>query len=147
MQRISWEQYALRLAQTAAMRSQDPFVQVGAVVMRHDHSIAGIGYNGAPAGVDIDWSNRDARRPFVVHAEANALRYTRPNECYLMVTTLSPCSSCLTIAATYGIKVIRYQHKFVDSGVTDQIAAAFGIDLQQIDYEPWEQQVILQSAQ
>jgi dCMP deaminase len=130
--RLSWEQYALRLAQTAALRSEDPYVQVGAVALRHDNSIGGIGYNGAPAGVDIDWSSRDSRRPYVIHAEPNALRYTRPGECYMLVTTLEPCSNCITIAATYGIKQIRFLHSLVDSELSKRMAEKFGIKLQQI---------------
>lgn len=138
MKRLSWEQYALRLAQVAALRSEDPYVQVGAVVLRPDNSVAGIGYNGAPAGVTIDWSCRDARRPYVVHAEVNALRYVKPHECSMLIVTLAPCSSCLTVAATYGIKQIRYQHDFVDGEITRQMAEAFGIELKKIDHQEFE---------
>ncbi len=132
MKRISWEHYALRLAQVVALRSEDPYVQVGAVALRADNSVASIGYNGAPAGVTIDWSCRDARRPYVVHAEINALRYVKPHECTLMVVTLAPCASCLTVIATYGIKKIRYQFDYTDSELTRSMAQAFGIDVQKI---------------
>lgn len=135
MKRLSWEQYALRLAQVAAMRSEDPYVQVGAVVLRSDNSVAGIGYNGAPSGVTIDWSSRDARRPYVVHAEINALRYVRPHECSILIVTLAPCASCLTVIATYGIKRIRYLNDFVDCELTRQMAETFGIEITKIEYE------------
>lgn len=135
MARLSWEQYALRLAHVAAMRSEDPYVQVGAVVLRPDNSVAGIGYNGAPSGVTIDWGCRDARRPYVVHAEINALRYVKPHECSLIVVTLAPCSSCLTVIATYGIKRIRYLYEYVDVNVTAQMAETFGIEMTKIEYQ------------
>lgn len=141
MKRISWEQYALRLAQVAAQRSEDPYVQVGAVVLRADNSVAGIGYNGAPAGVTIDWSSRDARRPYVVHAEINALRYVRPHECAFMIVTLAPCASCLTVIATYGIKRVRYIADYVDSELTKHMAETFGIELKKIEVELFEREV------
>jgi dCMP deaminase len=136
MERLSWEQYALRLAHVAAMRSEDPYVQVGAVALRSDHSVAAIGYNGAPSGVAIDWGCRDARRPYVVHAEINALRYVKPYECSLLVVTLAPCSSCLTVIATYGIKRICYQNDYVDFALTQRMAEVFGIEFKKIEYQP-----------
>ena len=141
MKRISWEQYALRLAQVAAQRSEDPYVQVGAVALRADNSVAGIGYNGAPAGVTIDWSSRDGRRPYVVHAEINALRYVSPHECTLMIVTLAPCASCLTVIATYGMKKIRYQAEYVDSQLTKKMAETFGIELEKIECEDPAQEI------
>ena len=34
----------------------------GLASLRKDWSVAGVGYNGAPADIEIDWSNRDDRR-------------------------------------------------------------------------------------
>jgi deoxycytidylate deaminase len=133
--RISWEQYAMKLAQIAALRSEDPYVQVGAVALRKDHSVASIGYNGAPSGVAIDWSSRDKRRPFVVHAEINALRYVKPYECELLVVTMSPCANCLTVIATYGIKKICYQEEYVDIFSTFEMAQIFGITMVKLEPE------------
>ena len=81
MSRIDWKAYALKLAIVASERSEDKHHKVGACVLRHDNSVGGLGYNGAPSGVNIDWDNRDERRKRVVHAEVNALRYVKPNEC------------------------------------------------------------------
>ena len=46
--RPCWEEYALELAKVAAKRSEDPYLKVGASVLRYDNSVAGLGYNGAP---------------------------------------------------------------------------------------------------
>lgn len=80
MNRLTWAEYALAMADVARLRSEDPYVKVGACVLRHDHSVAGVGYNGAPPGVEIDWSDRDERRKRVIHAETNALRYVSPGK-------------------------------------------------------------------
>ena len=133
--RLSWEEYALKLAQIAAERSEDPFIKVGACVLRHDKSVASIGYNGAPSGVEIDWSNRDERRKRVLHAEVNALRYVRPNEGWLLATTLLPCSSCLQTIAAHGIKRIVYADVYERDDTTLELAEEFGIELVNIDIQ------------
>lgn len=108
MTRISWDQYALNIAAAAASRSEDPYHQVGVALMRPDHTIAAVGYNGAPSGVDIDWSDRDSRRASVIHAEANALRYVRPGEVGTLATTMMPCANCVLLMSSYGIRRVVY---------------------------------------
>ena len=129
LKRLSWEEYALALARVASLRSEDPYVKVGACVLRHDNSVAGLGYNGAPSSLNINWENRDERRKRVVHAEINALRYTKPNECYLLACNLLPCNDCLKMAASYGIKKIVFD-KFYDRDDSSlSIAKEFGLNL------------------
>jgi len=129
MKRLSWEEYALELAIIASRRSEDPYEQVGSCVLRHAHSVAGLGYNGAPKDVNIDWSNRDQRRARVIHAEVNALRYARPGECYLLACNLLPCNDCLKLAAAYGVEKIIFK-KFYDRDDSSlSIAKEFGLDL------------------
>tara|TARA_R100001163_G_scaffold59465_1_gene48234 strand:- start:2479 stop:2895 length:417 start_codon:yes stop_codon:yes gene_type:complete len=101
--------YAIELAKIAALRSEDPYVKVGCCVLRKDKSVAGLGYNGAPSGIEIDWSDRDKRRKRVLHAEVNALRYVKPNECDIIACTLLPCKSCIQMIAAYNIKKIIYK--------------------------------------
>ena len=74
--RISW---ALELAQVAASMSEDPYKKVGAVAIRPDNSIAAVSYNGSPPNIEIDWSDRDERRQYVIHAEMNAMRFIKPH--------------------------------------------------------------------
>ena len=130
--RLSWEEYALRLAEVAALRSEDPRTKVGCVLLRHDHTIASIGYNGAPSGVEIDWNNREEKHKRVIHAEQNALRMIKPNECYLAAITHTPCNDCLKSLAAYNIKKVVYRHhynKTPDHYNPGLIANEFGIVL------------------
>lgn len=108
--RIGWEEYALALADVAALRSEDPWLKVGAVVLRPDNSVASVGYNGAPSGVSLPWEDRDRRRPFVIHAEVNALRYTTPAEVKggLVAVTHRPCQACIPLISSYGINRVVY---------------------------------------
>lgn len=116
--RLSIPEYAVALAQTAAKRSEDQHRKVGCALVRNNHTVASLGYNGAPPGVELDWSDRDARRRSVIHAEANALRYVQPGECYLMATTLMPCPQCILQASAYGITEIYYLEE-LDPAVYD----------------------------
>jgi dCMP deaminase len=79
-ERLTWPEYAMELAKAAALRSEDPYRKVGACILRYDNTVAAIGYNGAPPGVEINWSDRDERRRRVSHAESAALRYIKPHE-------------------------------------------------------------------
>jgi len=46
MKRISWEEYALRMAQVASMRSEDRFKKVGACALDINNRVIGVAYNG-----------------------------------------------------------------------------------------------------
>lgn len=136
--RPTWEEYALIIAEAARTRSEDPYVQVGACILRYDFSVASVGYNGAPSGVNVDFSNRDARRPRMIHAEANALRYIRPGEAYLLATTLMPCLECVKLITAYGIEKVVFRDVIentdvYDSDLTYSIATEFGMKVLRID--------------
>jgi dCMP deaminase len=90
---MSWDEYAMSIAEAVAKKSKDPWQKVGAVILREDNSIASVGFNGFPQGQEEDWSDREERRKYVIHAEQNALRYTNPGEGKTLVSTLLPCSS------------------------------------------------------
>jgi dCMP deaminase len=130
---MNWNQYALKLAEVAALKSKDPWQTVGCCLLRPDNSVASLGYNGFPAGMEEDWSDRDERRKYVVHSEINALRYVKPDECYMAATTLLPCNDCLKSLAAYGIKKIVYKEVYKFDPSTLELAKKFGIELIQLD--------------
>lgn len=112
-QRPTWEQHAENIAYAAALRSEDPYCAVGACVLSSFDTgaiVLGVGYNGTVRGVELDWEDRQARRPYIIHAEANALRYTTPalaQNGFLAVTHF-PCQPCVLLAASYGIAAISW---------------------------------------
>ena len=129
--RSTWEEYALSLASVASLRSEDPYLKVGACALRHDNSVGALGYNGAPPGIEIDWSNRDERRKRVVHAEVNALRYINPDECYLLACTHMPCNDCLKMIAAYGVKKVIFKDVYDKDTSSLQLSKEFNIELKQ----------------
>ena len=135
--RLSWEQTAIKLAfNIAHFRSEDPYVQVGAVIIKHDNSII-LGYNGAPPGVEIDWSNRDARRERVLHAEENVLDAIKFGEAKIFAVTAMPCKRCMRNVAQKGIKKVYYIQELegYDNDFAKQLAKEFGIELVKVDLD------------
>jgi len=109
--RISWEEYALNIAQTASSRSEDPYAKVGACALNTEHMVVAVGYNGLASGKDVSydfWRNRDHRRKFMIHAEVNCLSLFKKGEAEILAVTLLPCSSCATMIAGYGISKVVY---------------------------------------
>lgn len=130
--RYDWVTTSLILAeQIAKLRCEDPYVQVGAVAVKSDKSFI-LGYNGAPSGVNIDWSDRDMRRPRVIHAEANALNFCRPGDKieFLAVTHL-PCSECIKLIKQKEINNVYYMHILpnYNNTLTRRLAEDFHINL------------------
>ena len=110
--------WLMEIANVTASRSEDPHVKVGAVAVRQDYTVIGHGYNGVPPDVELDaptWADRDARRPFIVHAEINAIRYARPGEVWSIVTTHIPCEHCMNVLGSYAISVVVYENTLGDA--------------------------------
>jgi dCMP deaminase len=132
--RPNWDQYGMSMAYAASLRSQDPFVKVGAAAFREDHSIAATGYNGAPPNVEISWNDRDERRKYVCHAELNCLRYIKPGEAKTLYVTLSPCSECIKTIGAFGINRIVYSKIYDRDTLTFDIARVYGISMEQLTF-------------
>jgi dCMP deaminase len=130
---VDWESYALAVAKVVALKSKDPYIKVGCCLLRNDNTIASVGYNGFPAGICEDWSDREERRKYVNHAEVNALRFIKPGECYLAATTLLPCNNCLKSIASYGIKKIVFEEIYKRDDTSLSVASNFGITLIQLE--------------
>ena len=134
--RLSWEKYALNLAVTASWRSEDPYVQVGACALGEDNMVLGVGYNGlAPRKnvADDFWEDRDARRPYMIHAEANCLSLFRKGEARLLAVTLLPCSSCASMIAAYDIPLVVYNEDYERDKAAKEIFNFYNIKLLKID--------------
>jgi dCMP deaminase len=115
--RINWDEYALIQAWSASLRSEDPYRKVGACALSYDNRVLGIAYNGLKTGVSVTdefWNNRDNRRPFMVHAEANLLSLFKKGECKTIALTCSPCASCATLIVAHDIKRVVCSEMYTD---------------------------------
>jgi len=110
---MTWDNRFFDLADMVGSWSKDPSTKVGAVIVRPDRTIASVGYNGFPRGVDDSpeiYDDRPKKYMRVVHAEANAILSARePLHGYtLYVTPLHPCATCSGLIIQSGIKVVNY---------------------------------------
>jgi dCMP deaminase len=132
---MNWDEYAMSIAEVVAKKSKDPWHKVGVVILREDHSVASVGYNGFPQGVEEDWSSREERSKYVIHAEQNALRYTQPGEGKILVSTLLPCRDCLKTIAAYKIKKVIYKEIYKSDPIALEIAEKMGVTVIQFQKE------------
>ena len=129
---MNWDEYAMEIAETASMKSKDPWHKVGAVILREDNSVASVGYNGFPQGVPEDWQSREKRRLLVIHAEQNALRYIKPGEGKTLYSTLLPCNDCMKTIAAYGIKRVLYRQNYETDKSSLTTAKKLGVKLERL---------------
>jgi dCMP deaminase len=76
MMPFKWDLRFLSLAKLVSTWSKDPSTKVGAVIVRPDHSIVSVGFNGFPRNMEDkpEWYlNREEKYSRIVHAEVNAL--------------------------------------------------------------------------
>jgi len=103
-----WHIRFLELAAHIATWSRDPSKKVGAVIVRPDKTIASLGFNGFPRGVednDARYQDKELKRELVTHAEINAIIHARePLHGYsLYIWPLAPCVRCAAAIIQSGI--------------------------------------------
>lgn len=99
------------LAKEVASWSKDPSSTVGAVIVRPDRTVASVGFNGFPRGVEDSSfliENRDAKLLRTIHAELNAILAAKePLVGYsLFVWPFQPCAQCAAAIIQSGIKEV-----------------------------------------
>ena len=97
--------------------------QVGALIVKNKMIISD-GYNGTPSGFENVCEENGVTKPYVLHAEANAItkiaRSGNNSEGATLYVTDSPCIECAKLIIQAGIKRVVYAR---DYRLTD------GIDL------------------
>jgi dCMP deaminase len=142
--RISMVEYGLKLAQLCAERSEDPWRKVGAVGFTMDNRIIAMGYNGFLKGstwqefieavtpwrtkVPTD-QQRELRRPYMVHAEQNLCSLVKRDELHWVAVTHNPCSSCLLLLATHGVRTIHYLEEYETDETAVKVAKFYNITM------------------
>lgn len=103
-----WDLRFIDLADYISTWSRDPSRKVGAVIVRPDKTVASLGFNGFPRGVEDTedrYNDRDTKYKFVCHAEANAILTAneRLHGYTLYVSPLYPCHECAKMIIQSGI--------------------------------------------
>ena len=125
----------LRMAQIWAENSYCRRRQVGALLVK-DKMIISDGYNGTPVGFEnICEEDDDHTKPYVLHAEANAItKVAQSNNssagATLYVTT-SPCSECPKLIIQAGIRRVVFGEYYRITDGVDLLKRA-GIEVVQL---------------
>ncbi len=96
--------------------------KVGALVVK-DKTIISDGYNGTPSGFEnVCEDENNVTKPYVLHAEANAItklaRSTNSGEGATLYVTASPCIECAKLIIQAGIRRVVYGEKYrLDDGL------------------------------
>lgn len=114
----------LRMARIWAENSYCKRRQVGAIIVKNKMIISD-GFNGTPAGFENVCEDEDnSTKPYVLHAEANAItkvaRSNNSSDGSTLYVTASPCMECSKLIIQSGIKRVVFSDLY---RITD------GIDL------------------
>ncbi|HPK30242.1 MAG TPA: dCMP deaminase family protein [Bacteroidales bacterium] len=125
----------LEMAQVWAKNSYCKRKQVGALIVK-DRMIISDGYNGTPSGFEnVCEDETGATKPYVLHAEANAItkvaKSGNSSEGATLYVTASPCLECSKLIIQAGIKRVVYHEDYRITDGIDLLRRA-GIEVQQL---------------
>lgn len=106
----------LRMAQIWAENSYCKRRKVGALVVK-EKMIISDGYNGTPSGFEnVCEDDNNVTKPYVLHAEANAItklaRSSNNSDGATLYVTASPCIECAKLIIQAGIKRVVYGEQY-----------------------------------
>lgn len=127
----------LRMARIWAENSYCKRRQVGALVVK-DKMIISDGYNGTPSGFENICEENDITKPYVLHAEANAItklaRSSNNSDGSTLYVTASPCIECAKLIIQAGIRRVVYAEKYrFNDGI--QLMERAGIKVEFLDID------------
>lgn len=129
------DQRYLRMAKIWSENSYCKRRQVGALVVKNQMIISD-GFNGTPSGFENVCEENDVTKPYVLHAEANAItklaRSHNSSDKATLYVTASPCLECAKLIIQSGIKRVIYGEQYRLSDGIDLLKRA-GIEVVQMD--------------
>ena len=131
----------LRMARIWAENSYCQRRKVGALVVK-EKMIISDGYNGTPSGFEnVCEDDNNVTKPYVLHAEANAItilaRSSNNSDGSTLYVTASPCIECSKLIIQAGIKRVVYGEKYrLEDGIN--LLKRAGIEVVLLDLENME---------
>lgn len=126
----------LEMASVWARNSYCKRRQVGALLVK-DRMIISDGYNGTPSGFEnVCEDETGATKPYVLHAEANAItkvaKSGNSSAGATLYVTASPCMECSKLIIQSGIKRVVYRDEYRLTDGIDLLRQA-GIEVEKVD--------------
>ena len=128
--RMSWQDYFMKAATVASIRSPCERLKVGCVLVKNNRLIS-MGYNGFLGGCEHKSIVRDGHEQATIHAEINAItdaakRGASIDDCVAYVTHY-PCLNCYKALASSGIKKVYYKEDYRNDPVVEELG--YGVEL------------------
>jgi len=113
------EEYDKRYLEMAKIWAKNSYCirrQVGALIVK-DKMIISDGYNGTPSGFEnVCEDENNTTKPYVLHAEANAItkvaKSNNSSDNATLYVTTSPCMECSKLIIQSGIKRVVFCDKY-----------------------------------
>ena len=126
----------LEMAAVWARNSYCKRRQVGALIVK-DRMIISDGYNGTPSGFEnVCEDENGVTKPYVLHAEANAItkvaKSGNSSEGATLYVTASPCVECAKLIIQAGIRRVVYKDSYrLNDGI--ELLQRAGMEVEQVD--------------
>ena len=125
----------LEMAEIWAQNSYCKRRKVGALLVK-DRMIISDGYNGTPSGFENICEEDGVTKPYVLHAEANAItkvaKSGNSSEGATLYVTASPCLECSKLIIQSGIRRVVYRDEYRLTDGIDLLRRA-GIEVERVD--------------
>ena len=125
----------IEMAEIWAKNSYCKRRQVGALLVK-DNMIISDGYNGTPSGFENICEENGVTKPYVLHAEANAIskvaKSGNSSQGATLYVTASPCIECAKLIIQSGIKRVVYKDEYRLTDGVDLLTRA-GIEVVKLD--------------
>lgn len=132
------DQRYLKMAYIWAQNSYCKRRQVGALLVK-DKMIISDGYNGTPSGFEnICEDENNKTKPYVLHAEANAIskvaKSSNSSDGGTMYVTSSPCLECAKLIIQAGIKRVVFTDNYrLEDGIN--LLTRANIEVVQVEFD------------
>src|SRR6056297_2614421 len=126
----------LEMAQTWSKNSYCKRRQVGALIVK-EKMIISDGYNGTPSGFEnVCEDENNNTKPYVLHAEANAItkvaKSNNSSEGSTLYITTSPCMECAKLIIQAGIRRVVFNDQYrIEDGIN--LLKRAGVEVVKID--------------
>lgn len=127
----------LEMARVWARNSYCKRRQVGALIVK-DKMIISDGFNGTPSGFENVCEENDKTKPYVLHAEANAItkvaKSGNNSDGATLYVTAAPCIECSKLIIQAGIKRVVYTDEYrLEDGIN--LLRRAGVEVEKVSDE------------
>lgn len=126
----------LEMARIWAANSYCRRRQVGALLVK-DKMIISDGYNGTPSGFEnVCEDENDKTKPYVLHAEANAItkvaKSSNSSDGATLYVTAAPCIECAKLIIQAGIRRVVYTDEYrLEDGIN--LLRRAGVEVEKVE--------------